>query len=173
MALAIGTTNATSLVNNMVCRDNCRMNFLDVVNADIERPSFGNEQRTRLIYDALCKVGDVHILDVRQQGVRRKGDPKMAVKWIVFALIIALLIFRARLFAHVQDGVKVGNLRRIGVYAAVLKGVAIGEGAVVVADAFVTNDVEPYAIVGGVPARIIGERVHGLDYNCRLPEWFV
>lgn len=44
------------------------MNILYVVNADIERPSFGNEQRTRLIYDALCKLGDVHILDVRYQG---------------------------------------------------------------------------------------------------------
>lgn len=44
------------------------MNILYVVDADIEHPSFGNEQRTRLIYDALCKVGNVYILDVRARG---------------------------------------------------------------------------------------------------------
>ena len=49
------------------------MNILYVVNADMEKPSFGNEQRTRLIYDALCKLGDVHILDVRTQGEFWRG----------------------------------------------------------------------------------------------------
>ena len=49
------------------------MNILYVVNADMERPSFGNEQRTRLIYDALCKLGNVHILDVRKEGESWQG----------------------------------------------------------------------------------------------------
>jgi len=46
----------------------------------------------------------------------------------------------------------------------VLPGITLGEGAVVAAGAVVTKDVEPYTIVGGVPAKKIGERPRGLHY---------
>ncbi|KKP68571.1 MAG: Acetyltransferase [Candidatus Roizmanbacteria bacterium GW2011_GWA2_35_19] len=46
----------------------------------------------------------------------------------------------------------------IGPRVIVLPGVKIGRGAVVAAGAVVTKEVPPYAIVGGVPAKIIGER---------------
>ena len=46
----------------------------------------------------------------------------------------------------------------IGHRAIIIAGVRIGRGAVVGAGAVVTKDIEPYAIVGGVPARRIGER---------------
>jgi len=45
----------------------------------------------------------------------------------------------------------------IGFNAAILKGVTIGKGAVVGACAVVLHDVPPYTIVGGNPARRIGE----------------
>lgn len=54
----------------------------------------------------------------------------------------------------------------IGCGAIVLQNVKIGKGAVVAAGAVVTKDVPPYAIVGGVPAKIIGERSKDLDYRC-------
>jgi acetyltransferase-like isoleucine patch superfamily enzyme len=46
----------------------------------------------------------------------------------------------------------------IGFRAIILAGVTIGRGSVVAANAVVTKDVEPYSIVGGVPARVIGKR---------------
>ena len=43
----------------------------------------------------------------------------------------------------------------IGLGAKILSGVTIGQGAVVAAGAVVTKDVPPYAVVGGVPAKLI------------------
>ena len=46
----------------------------------------------------------------------------------------------------------------IGVRATIMGGVTIGRGAVVMAGAVVTSDVPPFAVVGGVPAQVMGER---------------
>jgi putative colanic acid biosynthesis acetyltransferase WcaF len=53
----------------------------------------------------------------------------------------------------------------IGSRATILPGVRIGYGAVVAAGAVVTKDVPPYMIVGGVPAKVIRERSHDLQYK--------
>ncbi|MGB0498557.1 MAG: CatB-related O-acetyltransferase, partial [Rubricella sp.] len=46
----------------------------------------------------------------------------------------------------------------IGARAIIMSGVTIADGAIVAAGAVVTKDVEPYAIVGGNPARVIRYR---------------
>lgn len=46
----------------------------------------------------------------------------------------------------------------IGANCTIADGVRVGKDAVVAANSFVNRDVEPYSIVGGVPAKIIGRR---------------
>ena len=61
----------------------------------------------------------------------------------------------------------------IGPRAIILPGVKIGKGAVVGAGAVVTKDVESFAIVGGVPAKVIGERrIRDLNYKLGRAAWF-
>jgi putative colanic acid biosynthesis acetyltransferase WcaF len=66
----------------------------------------------------------------------------------------------------------IGDRVWIGSGATVLGGVTLGEGSVVAAGSVVTADVEPYLIVGGVPARPIRERSRDLSYRLRYrPNW--
>ncbi|WP_086889996.1 CatB-related O-acetyltransferase [Natrarchaeobaculum aegyptiacum] len=72
-----------------------------------------------------------------------------------------------KLYADVLDSelesttkgpITVGNDVWIGARATVLSGVTIGDGAIVGAGAIVTDDVEPYAVVAGVPAERVSWR---------------
>lgn len=67
------------------------------------------------------------------------------------------------LFKKSKDGggkfiVTIGNDVWVGSHALILDGVTIGDGAIIAAGAVVTKNVEPYAIYGGVPARLIRYR---------------
>lgn len=66
--------------------------------------------------------------------------------------------FQEHNFAREEFNVVIGNDVWIGADVKILDGVKIGDGAIVAAGAVVVRDVEPYAIVGGVPAKIIRYR---------------
>lgn len=60
----------------------------------------------------------------------------------------------------------------IGPRAIILPGVKIKKGAVVGSGAVVTKDVEEFTIVGGVPAKPIGQRNKNLNYKLGRAAWF-
>lgn len=61
--------------------------------------------------------------------------------------------------------ITIGDRVWIGSNAIILTGVNIGEGAVVCAGCVVTKDVDPYAVVAGIPARKVNERPRDLRYE--------
>ena len=72
-----------------------------------------------------------------------------------------------KMSVEINDGAWLGS------NVIVLPGVHIGEGAVCCAGCVVTKDVEPYAVVAGIPAKKVGERPRVLKYefdgkSCRL-----
>ena len=73
----------------------------------------------------------------------------------------------------VEEPVVIEDYVFIGPRVIILPGVTIGKGAIVGAGAVVTKNVEPYAIVGGVPAHVIGERKNkNLNYKLGRAAWF-
>jgi maltose O-acetyltransferase len=54
----------------------------------------------------------------------------------------------------------------------ILPGVIIGKGAVVASNSVVTRNVPEMAIVGGIPAKVIGERKSKLKYKLNYHPWF-
>lgn len=61
----------------------------------------------------------------------------------------------------------------IGPRAIIQPGIKIAKGAVVAAGAVITKNVLEYSIVGGVPAKVIGERkIKDLNYKLGRARWF-
>lgn len=54
--------------------------------------------------------------------------------------------------------IEIGNDVWIGYNATIMRGVKVGDGAIIAAGSIVTKDVEPYTIVAGVPAKVIRHR---------------
>ncbi len=68
-------------------------------------------------------------------------------------------LYRESVYAdNEKHQIVIGNDVWIGYGVTILSGVTIGDGAVIAAGAVVTENVKPYSIVGGVPAKIIKYR---------------
>ena len=67
--------------------------------------------------------------------------------------------YTERLHIIGENAEMIGDHVWIGARAVVLKGVTIGDGAVIAAGAVVTHDVPAHTLVGGVPAKIIKQNI--------------
>lgn len=63
-----------------------------------------------------------------------------------------------QMFNEMKSPISIGNDCWIGQNVFIVGGININDGAVVLAGAVVTKDVPPYAVVGGVPARVVKYR---------------
>lgn len=76
-------------------------------------------------------------------------------------------------FKAVKAPVKIEDYVFIGPRSIILQGVTIGRGAVVAAGAVVNKDVDPFAVVGGVPAKHLRERgLKDPNYKLGRAAWF-
>lgn len=73
-------------------------------------------------------------------------------------------------FSPVNAPVVIEDYVFVGPRAMIMPGVKVGKGAIIAAAAVVTKDVPAYAIVAGVPAKVIGERkLKELHYKLGRP----
>lgn len=78
--------------------------------------------------------------------------------------------FEENRFVDEKYNVSIGNDVWIGGNVSILDGVVVGDGAIIAAGAVVTKDVPPYAVVGGVPAKVIKYRFNEQEIQALLHE---
>ena len=99
-------------------------------------------------------VGPKVLLDGRR-GLTIEKDAVIAYEAIIWTLNHD---YNDIYFCVKGGPVKIGKYAWICSRSIILPNITIGEGAVVASGAVVTKDVPPYAIVGGIPAKVIGQR---------------
>jgi len=76
-------------------------------------------------------------------------------------------------YYHPDRHVTVGNDVWIGANVVISDGITIGDGAIIAANAVVTSNVEPYCMVGGVPAKVIRYRFNPdeIEFLLKIKWW--
>lgn len=108
-----------------------------------------------------CIIGDNAILDARS-GITFGKNVNLSSNVSIYT---QQHDHRSPDFGLVKKEVKVADHVWIGCNVIVLPGVTIGEGAVCCAGCVVTNDVAPYDIVAGIPAKRISGRNRNITYE--------
>jgi acetyltransferase-like isoleucine patch superfamily enzyme len=126
-----------------------------------------NARITRANIGAFCSIGPEVIIG----GLGTHPTNFVSTHPVFYSrLCQSGITFSSENLVEELKSVTVGNDVWIGARALILDGVTIGDGAIIAAGAVVTTDVPPYAIVGGVPAKIIRYRFSE-DIISILLEW--
>jgi acetyltransferase-like isoleucine patch superfamily enzyme len=125
------------------------------------------ESPGRLTIGTASTVNRGCLLDSR--GTLRIGDSVSISSGVT--ILTAEHDIHSSTFAGREEPVHVEDYVFIGTKAMILPGVVLGRGAVVAAGAVVTKNVAPYTIVGGVPARKLGDRSSNLAYVVAYQRW--
>lgn len=122
---------------------------------DCARYLIPDEGADRLIIGSFCSIGSgAAFIMGGNQGHRHDWVSTFPFYWMS-----EVAAFAGAGNGHRRAGdTVIGNDVWIGSEAIVMPGIRIGDGAVIGTRALVTRDVEPYAIVGGNPAKVIRKR---------------
>lgn len=109
------------------------------------------QNKANLTIGSFCSIGT---------GVVIMLDGNHRMDWVTtYPFNVIFKEFRDFSGAPLVNGdIIIGNDVWIGMNALILPGVSIGDGAVIGAESVVTKSVEPYRIVAGNPARVVGKR---------------
>lgn len=135
------------------------------MNIFIEGACFGKE---RLVIDENTSIGRFSYLDCRggiEIGKNVSISPNVRI-------ITAQHEINSVDFKYISKKVKIEDYVWIGTGAMIMPGIKLGKGSVVAAGSIVTKNVEPYTVVGGVPAKFIKEREKKLNYECIYKPYF-
>ena len=93
-------------------------------------------------------------------GIHPIGEPYVSTSPMFYSLRkqASKTFAKKQMFEELKDPIEIGHDCWIGQRVFIVGGVSIGTGAVVLAGAVVTKDVPPYAVVGGIPARVLKYR---------------
>lgn len=116
------------------------------------------------IGDGTLIANNVGVIGRKDHDMRAQGVPIRRAPWVGDTPALA---------ADARNSVEIGADVWLGFGAIVLSGVTIGRGAIVAAGAVVVDNVAPYDIVAGNPARAIGRRFSDeqiLDHEAKITD---
>lgn len=131
-------------------------------NSSILRKSIFKIRRNKIFIGDNCVINESCILDGRGGILKIGNNVDIARETNIWTLQ-----HDPDSDFHEQEGgdVIIEDYVWIASRCTILPGVKIGYGAVIASGAVVTKNVEPMAIVGGIPAKVIGKRKSNLKYT--------
>lgn len=121
---------------------------------DVYIGKFCSIQCSGEIGDGVLIANNVGIIGRKDHDFRQIGVPVRHSTWVGN---------NPNLASSPSNRIVIGSDVWIGYGAVILSGITIGKGAIVAAGSVVISDIEPYSIVAGNPAKIIGTRFDGFQ----------